>query len=82
MIADAISFIMRQLMWLYQILMLALAPVFVLCACWALLNWHDPGLVHLKATWKAVAADKAASAESDLPPLTPRDDSTRPTAQE
>lgn len=67
MIADAISFIMRQLLSLYQILMLALAPVFVLCACWALLNWHDPGLVHLKGTWKAVAAEKAASAVSGRP---------------
>ena len=58
MIADAISFIMRQLMWLYQILMLALAPVVVLCACWALLNWHDPGLVHLKATWADLTREK------------------------
>lgn len=58
MIADAISFIMRQLLSLYQILMLALAPVVVLCACWALLNWHDPGLVHLRDVWADMTREK------------------------
>lgn len=63
MIADAISFIMRQLFSLYQILMLALAPVFVLCACWALLNWHDPGLVHLRGVWADMTKPPAVSDE-------------------
>lgn len=49
MIADAISFLMRQLMWIYQIIVLAIFPVLLLCACWALLNWSDPGLVTLKS---------------------------------
>ncbi len=75
MIADAIRFFMRQLMWLYQILMLALAPVFVLCACWALLNWHDPGLVTLKATWVEITKEKppAVSDEglSEVRPISP-----------
>ena len=69
MIADAISWLMRQLMWLYQILMLALAPVFVLCACWALLNWHDPGLVHLKATWADIAEKPPAVSGEGLSEL-------------
>lgn len=49
MIADMISWLMRQLMWLYQILMLALAATALASVSWALLNWHDPGLVHLRA---------------------------------
>lgn len=71
MIADAISFVMRQLMWLYQILMLALAPVFVACACWALLNWHDPGLVTLKATWAEATKKPPAISDQGLVEVTP-----------
>ena len=48
MIADAISFLMRQLMWIYQIILLAIFPVLLLSGCWALLNWHDPGLMTLR----------------------------------
>lgn len=51
MIADAISWLTRQLFYAYQIVMLALVAALVASACWALLNWHDPGLVHLKALW-------------------------------
>ena len=82
MIADAISWLMRQLMWCYQILMLALAPVFVVCACWALLNWHDPGLVTLKATWAEAAAGTTGDAGSDPRQPLPSDGSTRPTVRE
>ena len=75
MIADAISWLMRQLMWLYQILMLALAPVFVLCACWALLNWHDPGLVHLRGVWADITEKPQTVSDLGLE-VTPSDEAT------
>lgn len=54
MIADLISWVKLQLFWAWQILIMVLAPTFIACACWALLNWHDPGLVHLRALFAEV----------------------------